>query len=245
PPPPVNYPIDTPVTNANVQKYASANQATDKYFGNGVYEKTAYKNPGNRLGGVQQTYSLTGKAIDKSDFKHNNMVPFFGAKIKGATVSADIAETVLDNMQGAGSQIIRKTEQAPLFKPQQNLQFASGAPNASDFLQSRVNPSMRMANVKPWEEERVGPGLGKGFTTAGSGGFNSGMEDRNAWLPKTVNELRVDTNPKMTFGMAGHEGPANAYIKRSANIKTQGKVEKYQPDTYFASGPDRWFTTTG
>ena len=245
PTPPVNYPIDTPVKNSNVQKYPSANQATDKYFGNGVYEKTAYPNPGNSLGGVQQTFSLTGEAINKSNFKHNNMVPFFGGKIKGATVSADIAESVLDNMQGQGSQIIRKKEQAPLFKPQQNLQFANGAPNASDFMQSRVNPSMRMANVKPWDEQKVGPGLGQGFTTEGSGGYNSGMQDRDSWLPKTVNELRVDTNPKMTFGLGGHEGPANAYIKHSASVKTQGKVEKYLPDTYYTVGPERWFTTTG
>ena len=66
PTPPVNYPIDTPVKNSNVQKYPSANQATDKYFGNGVYEKTAYPNPGNSLGGVQQTFSLTGEAINLS-----------------------------------------------------------------------------------------------------------------------------------------------------------------------------------
>ena len=86
-------------------------------------------------------------------------------KIKGATVSANVEESVLDNMQGQGSQMIRKQAQAPLFKPQANLQYANGAPNASDFLQSRVNPSMRMANVKPWEELQVAPGLNKGYNT--------------------------------------------------------------------------------
>jgi hypothetical protein len=44
---------------------------------------------------------------------------------------------------------------------------------------------MKMANVKPWEEQRVGPGLNKGFTNDGSAGFNSGMEARDLWTDKT------------------------------------------------------------
>lgn len=115
----------------------------------------------------------------------------------------------------------------------------------SDFLQSRVNPSMRMANVKPWEEQRVAPGLNKGFTNEGSNGFNSGMEARDSWLPKTVNELRVDTNPKITYGLSGHEGPADSLIKNAGTVQTQGRVEKNRPDTYYNVGQKRWFTTTG
>jgi hypothetical protein len=109
----------------------------------------------------------------------------------------NINETLLDNMNGVGSQTIQKIEQAPLFKPEKDVNWAHGMPNWSDFYQSRVNPGMNNANVKPFETQNVGPGLGKGYTTKGSGGYNSGMEDRNAWLPKTVDELRVDTNPKL------------------------------------------------
>ena len=77
---------------------------------------------------------------------------------------------------------------------------------------SRMNPSTRMANIKPWAEQKVAPGLGKGYNCDGGAGLNNGMEARNEWLPKTVNQLRVDTNPKMTFGLAGHEGPAMAKV---------------------------------
>jgi hypothetical protein len=115
----------------------------------------------------------------------------------------------------------------------------------SDFMQSRVNPGLKMSNVKPWEEIHVAPGLNKGFTSEGGNGFNTGLEARDLWLPKTVNELRVDTNPKMTFSLAGHEGPGDSYVKHSPSTQTQGKVEKYHPDTYFVSGPERWLTTTG
>jgi hypothetical protein len=242
----INYPNVQPVTSNNVSRYSGANQVTDKYFDKGVSQRVLRTNPPESVGsGNSQQISLTGTPIDKLDFKHNNMVPFFGAKSNGASVSADISETRLDNMQGSGSQMHKKQEQAPLFKPQTNLQHANGAPNMSDFLQSRVNPSMRMANTKPWEEERVAPGLGKGFNTDGGTGFNSGMESRNDWLPKTVDQLRVATNPKETFHLAGHEGPANASIKEIGNSQTQGRVEKYRPDTYYAVGPTRWNVTTG
>jgi hypothetical protein len=51
----------------------------------------------------RQVMSLTGKPMDAAEFKHNNMAPFFGAKIRGRTADADVQESVLDTMNGAGS----------------------------------------------------------------------------------------------------------------------------------------------
>jgi hypothetical protein len=242
----VNYPILSNVDNTNVRQYKDPNQYSDKFLNNEAYITVENENPKNSVGGgTKTTYGLAGNQIDKDNFKHNNMVPYFGGKIRGASVDLDMSESILDNIQGQGSQIIRKKEQAPMFKPHNNLQHANGAPNMSDFMQSRVNPSMRMANIKPWEEERVAPGLNKGFTTDGGLGFNSGMEARESWLPKTVDELRVINNPKLTFDLTGHQGPANSFIKEAGNRHTQGKVEKNLPETYYNVGPERWFTTTG
>lgn len=240
-PPPINYPVTKQVTDANVKKYSNPNQITDRYFGKDVAQRVERNNPG-----VTTQMGLTGQPIDKTMFKHNNMVPFFGAKIRGATADLNTAESTLDNMQGSGSQYIRKTEQAPLFKPHANLQYTNGAPNVTDFMLSRQNPSMKMSNIKPWDEQRVAPGLGLGYTTTSGGtGYNAAVEARDAWLPKTVNQLRVDTNPKMTYELGGHEGHATAYIKDGKNVQTQGRIEKYRPDTDYAVGPNRWFTTTG
>lgn len=247
PTPPVNYPTTKGVSSTNVRKYPNPNQATDKYFAQGVVQAVERNNPPNSVGGAtKQTIGLTGEPIDASNFKHNNMVPFFGARVKGATADLNTAEGTLDNMQGAGSQYRRKTEQAPLFKPQPNMSWANGMPNMSEFYLSRQTPGTRMANVKPWDEERVAPGLGLGYTTGDSGiGYNAAVEDRDAWLPKTVNELRVDTNPKITYGLEGHQGPANSYIKDYSGVQQQGRVEKNRPDTDYVVGPSRWFTTTG
>jgi len=57
--------------------------------------------------------------------------------------------------------------------------------------------------------------------------------------------MRVITNPKISFDLNGHQGPANSFIKESGNTYTQGKVEKNLPETYYNLGPERWFTTTG
>ena len=246
-PPKVNYPITKSVSIDNVQRYSNPNQITDKYFGKNVVQSVRQNNPPNSVGrATRETIGLTGNPINSENFKHNNMVPFFGAKIKGATANLDTSESTLDNLQGAGSQYRRKQEQAPLFKPQANLSWAHGTPNMSEFYLSRQNPSTRMANVKPWDEIKVAPGLGLGYNSQGSGvGYNAAVEDRSAWLPKTVNELRVETNPKLTYGLTGHQGPATSYIKESGNIKTQGRVEKNRPDTDYDVGPSRWFTTTG
>lgn len=242
----LNYPDIKSVSDVNINKYTSGNQTTDKYYDSKVYNDVTKTNPPGSVGsGNQNVKSLTGETIDTGNFKHNNMQPFFGSRISGATVSADIGESVLDQMQGKGSQMIRKKEIGPLFKPCSDMNHTNGAPNSSDFFQSRVNPSVRMANVKPWEEEQVAPGLNKGYNTEGGAGLNSGMESRECWQPKTVNQLRTETNPKVTYYLSGHEGPANCAIKDYANVEQQGRVEKQLPDTYYNVGPSRWFTTTG
>jgi hypothetical protein len=240
--PPQNYPItNLNELKDNVQEYPNPNVATDKYFNQSYFEKK--ENEGVRVGNTpQQIYSMNGNYLDSQEFKHNNMVPFYGGKVKGYTYDMNIAETLLDNMAGTGSQVIKKIEQAPLFKPEDNINWAYGAPNNSDFYQSRVNPGMKSNNVKPFAPVYVGPGLNQGFKSEGSGGFNSGMEARDLWMDKTVDQLRVVTNPKMEYTLDNHEGPANAQIK---NVGIIGRVEKQKPDTFFINTQDRWLTTTG
>ena len=235
-----------PVTNKSqlidtVQEYPNPNAATDKYFNQNAYETKARS--GGKVGqNPQQIFSLTGDYLETEQFMHNNMVPFNGGKVKGNHYNTNITESVLDNMNGTGSQITKKIEQAPMFKPEENVQWGYGAPNNSDFFQSRVNPSIRNNNVKPFESEHVGPGLNQGYSTTGSGGFNSGMESRDKWLPKTVDEMRVVTNPKLEYDLTNHEGPAASQIK---NLGMIGRVEKQGPDTFFINSQDRWLTTTG
>ena len=237
-----NYPVvNQRQLSNNINEYVNPNVATDKYFNQSYYEKKVVegKNVGNE---PPQIYSLTGEYVDNKTFNHNNMVPFVGGKPRSYTYKNDMAENILDTMSGSGSQHIKKVEQAPLFKPEDSVNYIHGAPNHSDFFQSRVTPGLISNNVKPFESIQVGPGLNHGFSTQGSNGFNSGMESRDLWLPKTVDELRVDTNPKLEYNLLNHEGPAGSQVK---NLGLIGRVEKQKPDKFFMNTQDRWFTTTG
>ena len=230
---------------STVNKYDGQTAYTDKYFNqqfnDGLRESYSFMDT-SKIGDNKYT-SLTGEEVTKDYFKHNNMVPFFGGNVKSKNIDANSNETILDNMIGSGSSYINKSEQAPLFKPGENYQYAHGMPNNTDFMRSRVNPSSRMANVKPFQEERVGPGLNLGYTSEGSGGFNSGMMNRELWTAKTVDDLRVLTNQKSSGHlMYGREGPAGSRIN---TLASQGKQEKHRPDRDFEMTRDRLLTTTG
>lgn len=250
--PNVNIPVQNfPISNSNqkddsIQSYPNPNVATDKYFSQNMYEQNVRN--GNIHGNkseMKDIHSLNGNYLKSEQFKHNNMVPFNGGKVKGNTYNANVAESVLDNMNGTGTHVIKKVEQAPLFKPQDNVNWTYGAPNQNDFYQSRVNPAIKNNNVKPFESVMVGPGLDKGYGTTGSGGYNSGLESRDKWLPKTIDQMRVATNPKLEYDLINHEGPAYSVIKNSATSEMIGRVEKQRPDTYFENTQDRWLRTTG
>jgi len=199
---------------------------TDKYF-----NQNSYKSDNDN---DSATYtSLTGNNVNSSYFEHDNMVPYFGSSVKSQSVS-NSNEGILDNYAGIGSHHINKTEVSPMFALNTNQDWSHGAPNMSDFYQSRVNPSMKYSNVTPIEPQRVAPGLGLGYTTEGSHGFNSGMMMRSEILPKTADEMRVLTNQKSSgHVLLGHEGPANSIIKNIATPEQMGIMEKNRPEQSF------------
>ena len=186
--------------------------------------------------------SLTGESMMPEEITHNNMKPFFGSNITQSTVGGQ-NESILDSYTGGGSQQIEKRESAPLFKPNKDMNWTHGMPSTSEFMQNRMraNVTSKMNNTKPWEEIRVGPGLNKGYGTEGTGGFNSGMEARDIWKDKTVDDLRVKSNPKLSFKgqMLGK------HVGRRGKGGIMGKMEKNRPDRHFEHSSDRYFTTTG
>jgi len=249
-----NYPAEFPVVSAdlditakldNLNKY-NGRAWEDKYFN--PADPKALMNDENwtiktGMKPSQNHTSLAGETVDSDYFRHNNMVPFFKSKIRNRVFEPNQNEGLLDTYLGTGSQQIDKREQSPLFSPNENYNWAYGAPNQNDFYQSRVNPSLKMANVVPFKQETVGPGLGLGYTTDALGGYNSGMLARDQWLPKTVDELRVDTHLKPSgVQLLGYEGPA---ISRITNTGTIGQVEHNRPERAFEMGQNRLFTTTG
>lgn len=229
-----NYPHGTTVTADNdVNFYSSPNAATDKYF----QQEAAVERQSSVSG---QYMLLSGENMNASEFTHNNMQPFFGGTIKQPRTMPRGNESRLDNMSGAGSQYIKKSEKAPLFEPRPDAHWANGTPSSTDFVQSRQVAPMSRNNETPWESIQVGPGLNGGYDNKGTGGFNSGMGSRELWAPKTVDELRAETNPKCTF--AGVTLGGKHFAGRRG---IEGVVHKNSPDTAYELGPERYFTTQG
>ena len=180
-----------------------SNVSEQEYSNDGVDMNTYVHQGGN----ISQTMSggtfvsLTGESVNMNEFKHNNQVPFMGSKVTqdvGAYKANE--ESFLDNKTGVGSQHIKKEEIAPLFAPHESMQHTFGMPNYNDIMQTRVNPSMKHNNTKPFEEIRVGPGSARiEDTQNGFGGFNAGMIGREQWMPKNVDQLRVSNNPKESY----------------------------------------------
>lgn len=183
---------------------------------------------------------LTGESISKDNFKHNNMVPFFGAQVRGLQPDANVHEGLLDRMQGAGSLQMKKHETSSFFKNQEGFTNMNGSPNHNDFYMQRMTPSMRMDKTMPFESERVNAAGGGGddLGGVGSSGYNVGMRGREQWMPKGVDEMRTSINQKassLEFSRMG--GPINRQVK---SLGKHGRVEKRGPDMHFEVKPDMW-----
>ena len=236
------------------QKFLSGGSGQTENFSN-YNEEIIPQPPVNRTINSQINL-LSGQQTNLNEFGHNNMQHFYGGKLRGFSGDLNSTESILDSKQGNGSQQFSKSEVAPLFRPDENSHRPNGTPNNSDFFQSRMNESMKMSNVTLWEPQRVGPGLNMGYGsqnsdgfntggTQGGDGFNSGMMAREAWMPKTVDDLRAENKPKASFDLDGHQGPALYPIKMAGPNSKIGVIEKHLPDKSYESGPNRWFTTTG
>jgi len=182
--------------------------------------------------------SLSGQTIAASNFTHNNQQPFFGSSVKQSSSVYGRSENVLDSMNGTGTYQKRKQEIAPLFAPSKNMKWNSGTPNSSDLMQSRMNVSNKKT-LSNFDSQQVVPGLVKGHDNEnGELGYNSALIGRDQWMPKTIDELSVNT--KETY--QGRVLPGKSNVTNRGSL---GEIEKNRPDTYYINTPERYFTTTG
>jgi hypothetical protein len=166
-------------------------------------------------------------AIVQAATGHNNMVPFFGAN-RTQTTYSDGHESLLDTYTGMGANtFFRKEEAGAFFKPEAGGGNPWKAQSETDFEQSRQVTSMSMKNVAPIDRVQVGPGINDGYTNLPSGGYNQGIESREYQLPKTTDEIRVATKPKLTY----HADPVPG-ARTVKEMGLQAPVKKNKPDRF-------------
>ena len=199
-----------------------------------------YRTSDELSGGWQDTLGektvskLTGRTVEKY---HNNMVPYFGSQVTQNT-DANATSTIVDFMSGTDKVYKEKCEIPVMFAPTTNLSNPYGSQSLDSEEYDRYVVGNIRTNESPIKKTYVGPGLNKGYTAEPSGGFQQ-SDKRDYLLPKTTNELRVKTNPKLSF---------NGRIVSGKKISRTGKigiVEKNAPDSFAVWTPDRLFTTVG
>ena len=125
------------------------------------------------------------------------MVPFFGAKITQNTKIDDDGR--LDRFTGRDRFWKPKKETENFASDiKKNSQNVFGKEVTLDFEKSRYVNERFVNNTLPFEQIKVGPGLDDGYTSKPSGGLQQANK-REFELPKSIDELRYKTNPKMTY----------------------------------------------
>jgi hypothetical protein len=169
---------------------------------------------------------------------HSNEVPFFGSNITQSMYSGG-TNHVLDNHTGAGKEYYQKKEVRSFFDAKPGTGNPYGNQNESDFYQSRMVSGQNMNNVFPVEQVQVGPGGNDGYTNIPKGGYQQDQLREYA-IPRTTDELRIDTKPKLSY-----QPP----VIRGTNVVTlpgvQADVNKNKPDRFAIYGMDRVNTTKG
>jgi hypothetical protein len=184
---------------------------------------------------------LSGLKVPAKDFKHNNMVPFFGGRMKQNMVPQQ-NQSILDSYNGSGSTQLRKREVENMFETSR-APYGNpfGMEDNTDFFQSRIQAPISRDGERPFEPVHVGSGVGEKFGLTGKGGFQQ-LEVNEIMRPKDTNELRVATNPKESY--KAPVVPGGFFVAHSAN--DPGEVRKYRPDRFYIDETgERFFVTTG
>ena len=183
--------------------------------------------------------SLTGEWVAPDKLKHNNMQPYFRGTVK-QNIDPNANSTLLESFTGRGDLLMKKQETESFFQPSNNAGNVCGmANNDSFYLDHIVAPTARN-NDTPFEQIRVAPGIGLGYTSEGAGGFQQGAT-LDYMRPKNVDELRAASRPKVSYESRPTGAPKAINTARGLT----GTFEQKKPDTFHEQSPEQWLKTTG
>lgn len=142
-------------------------------------------------------------------FEHSNMVPHFSNKRGGPDIvtgdggRAGLSHRMLETYTGQNPDRVAKQEINSLY--QQRQDFVAGMPSTTDFMQERQVPSTLRNGMLPFEQQRVGPGVGLGSMDGPTGGYHQ-FEIQELARPKTVDEMRLASKPKLSYSLPMVQG---------------------------------------
>ena len=181
------------------------------------------------------TIAKDGSAEDNS--MNNWALPHFGGRAT-QSMKVDSFQNKLETFTGSSKYNFHKKEIKPLFKPNKNIAFNNGSPIYNNNVKDRYIQSNNRNTELPFEQQKVGRGIGQNYGKNGVGGFHQ-FEIQDIAKPKNVDELRTLSNPKTTYKQPVLSG--KGISSRSANVN----VKKHRPDKFYTNSPSRYFKTPG
>jgi hypothetical protein len=139
---------------------------------------------------------LAGVEFSAEDFRHSNEQPYYGSKITQST-SNRLNESKLEDHTGAigPGNSMPKREVESFFSPSMGVAYPAGTPSTTSILEMRSEAPVSRNNILPFEQVRVGPGVGQGYTSEPTGGYTQ-PQDRDFVMPKNIDQLRPLSNQR-------------------------------------------------
>lgn len=206
---------------------------TERKIAERAYKEALAPKKSNRI------MTMAGEMVDEDEFKHNNMEPYFGGRIR-QNMDSDRNRVLLETFTGVDDTRKPKCEVKSFYDQSKDLGNVYGAQNQNEFLRDRYQESRIRNNELPWEKVQVGPGLNKGYTATPGGGFQQyelGEIARGA--EKCVDELRAKNKPKQTYRGRTVDG------MKAKLPGLEGKIAKNRVERFYQQSEDQWFKTTG
>ena len=184
---------------------------------------------------------LLGKNVAFEEFSHQNMQPF-GAPRQQQLGTITEALPVFERFTGQSSIEHRpKREQENLFTMTRDIGNMHGMQTPNDMEKMRLENSLQsQKNMLPFEQVRVGPGVGGGFTDQPMDKLEQDLQIRNIVMPKSIDQLRSSANQRIQYSgtviESGLKESRRAEAIPLARNRPENKLERTQ---------DHLFRTTG
>lgn len=161
--------------------------------------------------------------INENEF-NNNVQPHFSKKQIINDYNEQTFAHRMELFSGSSKNFIPKKEllQENFSPIQKDVNLVNGSQNNLELLQGYYLPSTQKRNILPFEQQQIGPGLN--LDPSQTSRPDGGSFEEYRPMPKTIDELRSDDNPKITF-----EGVMKSGQKGSKG-RTIGKVYKRGPE---------------
>ena len=162
--------------------------------------------------------------IIQDDKLEHNMMPHFSKKQIINEYNEQTFAHRMELFSGSSKNFTPKKELLKEnFSPiQKDVNLVNGSQNNVELLQGYYLPGTEKRNILPFEQQQIGPGLN--LDPSQTSRPDGGSFEEYRPMPKTVDELRSDDNPKITF--EGVMKPGQKELKGS----TIGKVYKRGPE---------------